>query len=227
MKSKLLICVAGMGLCGAGCGPLTLTARTIIVEPIEYCAKLSACEERKRDHRVAEDAWHKVACAEPKGTFSDDYARGFIEGFEDYLYAGGNGEPPALPPRDYWRAEYETVQGHQAIQDWFTGFRHGVAEARMSGYRQLVLVPASSPPMNTAQAFNPIVSGPPRDFPSASAPPLGGMPMGAPPEGMMAPIAPAEPATLPPPRPEPPPQAPINPTAGTIKTDPTPAQGGN
>jgi len=222
MKSKFLICVAGMAVCGAGCGPLALVARTTIVEPIEYCATLGGYKERKRDHRVAEDAWSKIACTQPKGTFSDDYARGFIEGFEDYLYAGGNGEPPALPPRDYWRPEYETSEGHQAIQDWFAGFRHGTSEAGMSGYRQLVKVPASSPPMNTANRFNPIVSGPPRDFTTAAST----LPLGVPPGDMVPPAPPSEPGLLPPPRPESPPGTQVDPQAGTTKTDPTPAQDG-
>jgi hypothetical protein len=216
MKSKLFICIAGIAACGTGCGPLELTARTVIIEPSEYCLSYSGFKERVRDHRLAEEAWNRITCAFPKRTFSEDYASGFVDGYEDYLYAGGNGEPPALPPRQYWRPKYESPDGRQAVQDWFAGFRHGVAEARMSGYRELVKVPASSPPMDTAQRFNPIVSGPPRDF-TPNVPLSAGQP-----GVILAPAAPVEPGILPAPNPLPPPAAPAPQAAATTGLRPAP-----
>ena len=53
-------------------------------------------------------------------------------------------QPPPLPPRYYWRPEYETPPGHQAIEDWSAGFRAGAGVARASGLRELVTVPAST-----------------------------------------------------------------------------------
>jgi len=141
-----------------------------VIEPVEYCMNLSEFEERHRDHQLAEATWKRICEAHHEERYSPDYGRGFVDGFEDYLYAGGNGEPPALPPRDYWKPKYESPEGRKAVQDWFAGFRHGVLEARLGGYRQLVLVPASSPPMSAATRFNPTISGPPRDFTVPGAP---------------------------------------------------------
>src|SRR5207253_2309767 len=66
----------------------------------------------------------------------------------DYLYAGGSGEPPPLPPRYYWKTRYETAEGHQAIADWFAGYRLGAAMAQESGYREWVTIPSSLPHPN-------------------------------------------------------------------------------
>ncbi len=62
----------------------------------------------------------------------------------DYLYAGGSGEPPLLPPKKYQSFRYENPQGAQAIRDWFAGFRRGAAAAAASGYRNYVVVPSTT-----------------------------------------------------------------------------------
>ena len=56
---------------------------------------------------------------------------------------GGCGEPPPVPPRRYWKNAYQTPQGHQAIQDWFAGFRNGASDAEASGWRHFATVPSS------------------------------------------------------------------------------------
>jgi hypothetical protein len=100
--------------------------------------------ECARDRRLAAAAWNEVQESVPEGVYSTDYARGFKDGYADYLYAGGTGEPPLLPPKHYWGVGYETPDGVQAIQEWFAGYRHGAAAAEQSGYRQVVTIPLSS-----------------------------------------------------------------------------------
>jgi hypothetical protein len=177
-----------VGLCAAcaGCGPVAHVVQTVIIEPVEYSRRGAECVECRRNQKLAEAAWAKVE-AGSSGFYSPDYACGFKSGFADYLFAGGSGEPPPLPPRQYWRPKYETVQGQQAIRDWFAGYRVGVASAWSSGYRQLVTVPAS-----TALAGRGIPPAPDvpavlrADDPSAPQPlppprPLPGVPEGQPP----------------------------------------------
>src|SRR5207253_39443 len=52
-------------------------------------------------------------------------------------------QPPPLPPACYRAVRYQTPEGYRAIEDWFGGFRHGVAAAREGGYRDYVTGPSS------------------------------------------------------------------------------------
>jgi hypothetical protein len=148
-----------------GCGPLALATHILVVEPIQYCKTADDVLERRRNYKFAEEKWHEFAQANPAHPSSPDYVNGFMDGFADYLYAGGTGEPPPLPPRQYWRITYETPEGHQAMEDWFAGFRHGAAVARGSGYRELVTIPSSLPITNAADLY------PSSTLPESSAPP--------------------------------------------------------
>ena len=100
--------------------------------------------ECARNRKWAELAWEQIH-GSSKGTYSEDYAQGFKDGFADFLFEGGSGEPPPLPPRHYRGLAYQTPQGYQAIQDWFAGYRHGTTVARTDGYRQWVTGSTSLP----------------------------------------------------------------------------------
>jgi hypothetical protein len=130
-----------LGFC-QGCNLAVNFSRDVVFE-VERASH--ECAEKVRDQRLAAAAWNEVQESTHKGAYSTDYARGFKDGYADYLFAGGTGEPPLLPPRHYWGVGYETPDGVQAIQDWFAGYRHGAVEAEQSGYRQLVMIPLSSP----------------------------------------------------------------------------------
>jgi hypothetical protein len=97
--------------------------------------------EKARNCKLADVAWKQVEQQDNGQAYSKDYACGFKMGYCDYLFAGGTGEPPALPPCTYWGLCNETPAGIQAMQDWFAGFRHGAAAARASGKRELVIIP--------------------------------------------------------------------------------------
>jgi hypothetical protein len=101
-----------------------------------------------RNRQLAKTAWHALAERHPEQEFSIDYGRGFRAGFIDYLEFGGNGEPPPVPPFRYRLSPYQTPQGYRAILDWYAGFRHGAGEARVGGYRNTIVLPLSSPPVN-------------------------------------------------------------------------------
>jgi hypothetical protein len=153
MRMRFALGIFGPCFLSIGCGPLALATHIVVIEPIQYCKTADDILERRRDYTLAEESWLVFAQAHPDHPSSPDYSLGFKDGFTDYLYAGGTGEPPPLPPRQYWRITYETPEGHQAIEDWFAGFRLGAAVARGSGYRELVTIPSSLRNSNAADLY--------------------------------------------------------------------------
>jgi hypothetical protein len=152
MKTTSIFAVLGVCAVCQGCGPISYATRTLVVEPVHYCLTADNIVETHRNYRLAEEAWKEIMNAESEHPYSADYAAGFKDGFADYLYAGGTTEPPPLPPRHYWKARYETPEGHQAIEDWFAGFRVGVSVAQQSGIRQWVTIPSSLSSRNAISA---------------------------------------------------------------------------
>jgi hypothetical protein len=156
----------GIWLCATclGCNPIASAVRTTIIEPTEYSRRIDDCVDNHRNKALAKVALAEWMQARPDCLCSQDFARGFEEGFADFLFAGGPGNPPPVPPRYYWRPEFENPEGHKAIEEWYAGFREGSAAARASGYRQLVTVPSSlaaRPSLGAAVPSNP---KPPADF---------------------------------------------------------------
>ncbi len=136
-----LICCAAC--CAAsGCRLLGNAVRTLVVEPIHYCACSDAKFSHHRHQRMAEETWADFAQANPSLSYSPDYGLGFRDGFTDFLDAGP-GNVPLLPPRHYWKSRFQTPAGHQAIVDWYDGFSHGAQVAADTGYRQYVTLPSS------------------------------------------------------------------------------------
>jgi hypothetical protein len=139
MRLFLTLAITGFALGGSGCalvdGVRVTTNRT--KETMEDSA------EWKRDKKWADDAWVRARQDDPNVPQSGDFNAGFHEGFATYVYRGGNGEPPPLPPRHYRALKYQTPQGYQAIENWFDGYRYGASVARESGCRQLVTGPAA------------------------------------------------------------------------------------
>ncbi|MFO0814633.1 MAG: hypothetical protein U0796_15535 [Gemmatales bacterium] len=132
-----------------GCEPARALTTNLIVNPLKWDYYSDGVGRHIRDSSLADEAWEEI-CARDGDVYSRHYRRGFHEGFRDYLNMGGTGDPPTLPPRSYWRIYYQTPEGHDAIQDWFEGFRHGTSVAKASGVRGYVTVPLSSlPPSET------------------------------------------------------------------------------
>lgn len=75
---------------------------------------------------------------------SKAFGKGFRQGVQNYLMYGGDPEPPPMPPICYWSKYYQFPEGHQAIEDWFEGYRHGTAWTMEAGYRSLIVVPSSA-----------------------------------------------------------------------------------
>jgi hypothetical protein len=149
------------------------------VHNITYETKLKTAEIREKcDYaKMAKASWESVRMSNPKLCCHKEYEQGFKEAFVDYLEFGGSGQPPYLPPKRFWGASYSTPQGHQAIEDWYAGFRHGASEAQNSGYRQWVTLPSAhttEPPVVLAAPVNrnPETIAPAENQGPASAPSL-------------------------------------------------------
>ncbi len=140
MRTRVALSVLALALLNAGC---SLVEPAVGVATGKAAECVDDCSEKHRNRRWAEQAWEQCRKDAPDGPHSPDFADGFKEGFADYLYAGGDGEPPPLPPRKYRAVCYQTPQGYGAIEDWFAGFRRGAAEARQGGYRQWITGPTS------------------------------------------------------------------------------------
>ena len=136
MGIKRLLYLAGLCVLSPGCSMYESGLRTVVLEPAHYCTNVDRYAECFRNRLRAKAAWHDVREACPDQSYSADYEDGFKDGFADYLMYDEVGEPPPVPPRRYWKVHYQTPGGHQAMGDWFAGFRHGVTAAQASGYRQ-------------------------------------------------------------------------------------------
>jgi hypothetical protein len=186
----------------AGSGTGCFSARPSAPESFACQAARNSVEQPIRHHddkkfikvvrRRAEQAWAE-ACGAPGRRFSRAYHDGFVEGFIDYVEAGGSGEPPYLPPFRYRLTPYRTADGVAVIEDWYAGFRHGAAVARGSGMRELNVVPLPGPAIPA--------EGRPSDLLEPPAPPPSGGSPWEPPRVLPMPRPiPSAPAPIPPPR---------------------------
>ncbi len=148
MSNRLTLWIlAACTLSGSGCTLVVRGARNIADE---FC---DCVDERREAHECrawARQCWERVCRCGPGTVYTEDYAAGFESGFVSYVWHGGSGEPPPLPPSKYRAARYRTVEGYRAIEQWFAGYRHGVTVARESGYRRLVTGPSSLPVLPAA-----------------------------------------------------------------------------
>ena len=174
MKINQLFFVLAICFLGSGCRLLHNGWRTTIAEPSQYARDTYDKWAHRRFRGLAANALDQATCnaradlddycCEP---FTVDYRLGFIDGFVDFLEAGGSGNPSPLPPRRYWRAKYQSPAGYECTQDWFRGFQHGASAADASNYRTFVTVPLSdSVTMDTRPyAYGPISIDEPIEHP--------------------------------------------------------------
>lgn len=179
MRPAVVFALFGLCFLTSGCALVEDATRNTLVtlaRPVERH------HEWKRNRAWAEQAWQQV-CAGNATPHSKDYANGFREGYAEYLFRGGDGEPPLVAPLCYRGVRYQTPQGYTAIDDWFAGYRHGAAAAKASGARELITGPSSlraaGPPLakfvTPTPSAVPVVPSAPAELPPPRlAPPAGG-----------------------------------------------------
>jgi hypothetical protein len=134
----------GLGLATqSGCTVFQNARRTLIQEPSEFSWRWDRGRSLKVYRQWADQAWAAESGACPEAGAVDEYALGFRDGFVDFVYAGGDGQPPPVPPRKFWNVAWRTPEGDVAAQQWFAGYRHGAQSARNGGYRQSGIVNSS------------------------------------------------------------------------------------
>ena len=156
---RRLALVLGLLCLTPGCSFFYLAKRTMHYEPREYDITLEEAEACEQYAIWAEEAWSEWQSNNAAVAVSRDYYDGFRNGFVDFCFAGGSGEPPPVPPRRFWRTLYRNTAGDQSVADWSAGFRAGASAARAGGYRKRAIVPSPTD-TRTAVAAEEILDGP-------------------------------------------------------------------
>ena len=129
--------------------------------------------DRERSTEVyeqwAERVWGEESANCPEMAAERDYYLGFRDGFVDFIWAGGNGEPPPVPPRHLWNVMLRSPDGKRRADLWFDGYRHGARVARFGGYREMGTIRTSL--VGLARDPNGMEYPVERDWPSHSRPP--------------------------------------------------------
>ncbi len=139
MRSLRLISLLAIGIC-CGCGGVCKQLTRTLVSETRYQGgeKRTVQEER----RLAECAWQSLRKSNPELCCSQDFAKGFEDGFAGYLHTGCP-DPPPIPPETYRQPCPDGINGWRAAQEWFAGYRTGADVAFQSGYRANFVVPVS------------------------------------------------------------------------------------
>lgn len=125
-KAALLLAMVVM-VSISGCVPWARGIRTIDESVTDW-----------RDFVWGKRAFYQRYGTDASGPFMD----GFLEGYHDMLQ-GGDGCLPVVPPRRYWNWKYQSAGGQGAVNDWFEGYRAGVAAAKEDGLANISCVPIS------------------------------------------------------------------------------------
>ena len=108
----------------------------------DYILYNDSCDEAVLDWRNHVWSWQAWRARQHMFTGQQQFYS-FGEGFRDgykAVAAGGDGCPPAIPPRQYWSYSYQTPEGQMKVAAWFAGYPYGVQAARedgAGGYRDI------------------------------------------------------------------------------------------
>lgn len=169
MNRTWMLWLLGLTVLGPGCAPFVDTARTMIFEPVHYCESFDRIKTHCRHKRFAEASLEDYMHVHDPEAPSPDFACGYVDGFTRYLDKGGAGNPPPVPPRQYWRVDNRGPQGRRGAEEWFAGFRAGAAAAMASGLRQVETVPASV--ANFRSSVGTVQEQTPNSLPGEALPP--------------------------------------------------------
>lgn len=157
--SRLLACCFLVAII-PGCTLCQNIKRSVLSEPTKFSATADRWRSVRTYREWADEAYGRFCPCGQAAPFSCSYEIGFKDGFVDYVYGGGSGEPPPVPPREFWDVRSRTNDGKACAADWFDGYRHGASVARDEGYRDRALVATSrllACPIDTCQPHVPII----------------------------------------------------------------------
>lgn len=99
-------------------------------------------QHARKARSLAKAAWDRRS---RRVSASEDFARGYIDGYSDYLIAGRTTDPRPTPPKRYLKTTVHTPESLSAIEEYYAGFHAGAIDAEASGLRQLMVVPVVVP----------------------------------------------------------------------------------
>ena len=92
------------------------------------CTALSDCKYEFGQKYRTSQAWHEFdGCNEQ--CFTCDYRDGWKRGYYDVL-TGGEGQPPLVPPKKYWKPPVFTKHDPSLQNEWYTGYQDGASCAK-------------------------------------------------------------------------------------------------
>lgn len=100
------------------------------------------CESKTRNMVLAQKGWMNWASCYDNVDYKLHFANGFKDGYTNIL-EGGKGCQPTLPPRCYWKPQFQTPAGRAKTNAWFDGYSHGAVAAQQDGYGSLQQLPIS------------------------------------------------------------------------------------
>jgi hypothetical protein len=140
---------------GKALGPLMLLLAAACVLPNTGCSLAGSLRSYLTYNDSQNDfvmgfrnsVWARQAWAEQGDCFEGQpqlgsFRAGFRAGYAS-VAAGGNGCPPAVPPRQYWTWKYQTPEGQAKIAAWFSGFPHGARAAEEDQAGEYQNIPVS------------------------------------------------------------------------------------
>jgi hypothetical protein len=92
---------------------------------------------------------------------SKHYKDGWKQGYFD-LSTGQCNEPPATPPHEYWDAKYQSLEGREAIDEWYSGWQDGATAAEQDGrpyFHPIVASPTAPAPDHAQPVFHGNMNG--------------------------------------------------------------------
>src|SRR5437868_5404066 len=112
MRPAIVLLLLGWSAAASGCALVEDASRNAYVS---FARPLEAQREKARNREWAEAAWILTCGKERRAEYSPAYALGFKEGFADFLFRGGDGEPPLVAPLHYHEINYQTPEGFASI----------------------------------------------------------------------------------------------------------------
>jgi len=92
------------------------------------CTAMSDCKYEMGQKIRTGQAWHEFdGCNEQ--CFTCDYRDGWKQGYYDVL-TGGDGRPPVVPPKKYWKPPVFAEHDPSRQNDWYTGYQDGASCAK-------------------------------------------------------------------------------------------------
>jgi hypothetical protein len=99
-------------------------------------------ETDTRNMVLAEKGWLNWSSCYKGINYRTHFAKGFKDGYTNVL-EGGKGCQPTLPPRCYWKPQFQTADCRAKINAWFDGYSHGATAAQQDGLGSLQQLPIS------------------------------------------------------------------------------------